>query len=229
LQEVELSTRDKWLFAGQTGFTYNHLDNLCAKVGVAYYYYEHTVGIVNNPNQPGLTNWTAPQFQQKGNTLMDIDPSSNILTAYASAFKELNVTGSLDIGYWHPTHVLLIGDYVNNLGFNQNDVDVRTGSVVPKQTIGYQLGLTIGYPTIQNFADWKAVLSYKYLQSDAVMDAFNDQDFHLGGTNAKGWIIGADFGLTKNVWLKARWYTADQITGPPLAIDVFEGDVNARF
>jgi hypothetical protein len=229
LEYVQVSARDKWLFGGQTGFEYNHLDNLRAKVGVAFYDYVHTVGIVNNPNEPGLTNWTAPQFQQKGNTLMDIDPSSNILTAYAAKFRELNVTGSLDLGYWHPTHVTLIGDYVNNLGFNQSEVNANTGTIVPKQTIGYQLGFTVGNPTMQKFADWKALLFYKYLQSDAVMDAYTDQDFHLGGTNAKGWIIGADFGLAKNVWLRAKWFTANEITGPPLAIDVFQLDVNARF
>jgi hypothetical protein len=100
---------------------------------------------------------------------------------------------------------------------------------VPKQTIGYQLGVTVGYPAVRNFAEWKALLFYKYLQSDAVMDAYADQDFHLGGTNAKGWIIGADFGLTRNVWLTTRWYTANEISGPPLAIDVFHLDLNARF
>ena len=228
LQEVELSARDKWLFGGQLGFKYRQ-DNLCAKLGVAFYDYEHTVGIVNDPTQPGLTNWTAPPFQQKGNTLMDIDPSSNILTAYASAFRELNVTGSLDLGYWSPTHVILIADYVNNLGFNQNEVDARAGAIVQKATEGYQLGFTVGYPTVQKFAEWKGLLFYKYLESDAVMDAYTDQDFHLGGTNAKGWIIGGDFGLTRNVWLSTRWFTANEITGPPLSIDVFFFNVNAKF
>lgn len=229
LQEVELSSRDKWLFGGQLGLKYKHLDNLCAKLGVAFYDYEHTVGIVNNPAVPGLTDWTAPPFQQKGNTLMDIDPSAAIKTAYASEFKELNITGSLDLGYWQPTHVVLIADYVNNLGFNQKDVNARTGANVKKEVQGYQLGFTVGYPTVQNFAEWKGLLFYKYLESDAVMDAYTDQDFHLGGTNAKGWIIGGDFGLTRNVWLSARWFTANEISGPPLGIDVFHFNLNAKF
>ena len=75
---MELSARDKWLFGGQLGLKYKHAENLTAKLGVAFYDYEHTVGIANDPAQPGLTNWTAPQFQQKGNTLMDIDPTSTI-------------------------------------------------------------------------------------------------------------------------------------------------------
>ena len=66
LQEVELTTRDKWLFGGQLGFKYKHLDDLYAKLGVAFYDYEHTVGIVNNPAQPGLTNWTAPLVPAEG-------------------------------------------------------------------------------------------------------------------------------------------------------------------
>ncbi len=229
LQEVELSARDKWLFGGQIGVRYRHEDDLSAKIGVALYDYEHTVGIVNNPAQPGLTDWTAPQFQQKGNTLMDIDPSSNIKTAYASEFRELNITGALDIGFWHPTHVVLIGDYVNNIGFNQQDVNARTGVNVKKETEGYQLGATVGYPTVHDFGEWKGLLFYKYLESDAVMDAYTDQDFHLGGTNAKGWIIGADFGLAKNLWLSTRWFTANEISGPPLAIDVFFFNVHAKF
>jgi hypothetical protein len=62
-----------------------------------------------------------------------------------------------------------------------------------------------------------------------VVDAFTDPDFHLGGTNAKGWVLGTDLGLLKNTWLTVRWLTADEISGPPLAIDVLQVDVNARF
>jgi hypothetical protein len=239
LQEVELSSRDKWLFGGQVGVKYKHLDNLCAKLGVAFYDFEHTVGVVNDPALPGLTDWTAPPFQQKGNTLMDIDPTANgtnntgIKTAYASEFKELNITGSLDLGYWYPAHVVLIADYVRNLGFNLKDVIARAASLnggfVKEEVDGYQLGFTVGYPTVQNFAEWKGLLFYKYLGSDAVMDAYTDQDFHLGGTNAKGWIIGGDFGLTRNVWLSARWFSANEISGPPLGIDVFHFNLNAKF
>jgi hypothetical protein len=229
LQEVELSAKDKWLFGGQLGVQYTRSDNLSLKLAAAYYDYEHTVGIVNNPTQPGLTDWTAPQFQQKGNTLMNINPSGPIKTAYASAFRELNFTGSLDLGYWRPVHVIFTGDYVNNLGFNQREVNARTGSNVKKETEGYQFGVSVGYPTVQDFGEWKGLFYYKYLEADAVMDAYADQDFHLGGTNAKGWIVGGDLGLSKNVWLSSRWFTANEISGPPLAIDVFHFNLNARF
>ena len=229
VQEVELSQHDKWLFGSQVGAQYGSSDGLFARFAVAWYDFMNTTGVVNDPAQPGLKDWTAPLFQQKGNTLMDIDPSSAIKTAYASAFRELNLTGSLDLGYWHPVHVVLSADYVNNLGFNQAAVNARTGSDVKKETEGFQVGLSVGYPALEEFGDWKGSFSYKYLEADAVMDAFADQDFHLGGTNARGWIAGADLGLGKNVWLSTRWFSADQISGPPLSIDVLHVNINARF
>jgi hypothetical protein len=226
--QFDLTSHDKWLYAGQMGMLY-HNEKLIAKLGVAYYFFDNMTGIANDPSNPGAYNWTAPQFQQKGNTLLDIDPSSNILTAYASKFHELNVTGTLDLGYWDPIRVILLADYVNNLGFNKNIVDALTGSNVQKETEGYQFGATVGYPLPVAFGQWNAFLFYKHLESDAVVDGFADPDFHLGGTNAKGWITGVNFGLGKNTWLTARWLTANEISGPPLSIDVFQFDINARF
>ena len=229
IQSMSLSSNSKWLYGGQLGAQVRPVDKLTAKLGVAFYDFENTVGIANNPAQPGLTDWSAPQFQQKGNTLFDIDPSTSNKIAYASAFKELNITGSLDLGFWDPVHVNFTADYVNNIGFDQNDVNQRTGISVKKETVGYQFGVAVGYPTVRNYGEWKGFLCYKYLGSDAVMDAFTDSDFHLGGTNAKGWILGAEFGLAKNVWLSSKWLTTNEISGPPFAIDTFFFDLNAKF
>ncbi len=229
IQEVELSSRDKWLFGGQVGVRYSNEEKLSVRLAAAFYDFEHTTGVVNDPARPGANDWTAPLFQQKGNTLMDIDPGTAIKTAYASDFRELNITGSLDLGFWNPVRVVLLADYVNNLGFNKTDVDARTGNNVKKETEGYQFGITVGHSDTGAFGKWKALLLYKYLEADAVMDAFTDSDFHLGGTNAKGWITGADFGVAKNTWLSTRWLTANEISGPPLGIDVFQFNVNARF
>jgi hypothetical protein len=242
IQEVEFSSKDKWLFGAQAGVNYQDKDKLSARLSAAYYHFENTVGIVNDITRPGLTDWTAPQFQQKGNSLMDIDPTADgvdrygnkngtgIKTAYASAFKVLNITGSLDLAFWHPIHITLLGDYVNNLGFNKSEVIARRGGAdVKEETQGYQVGVTVGTETMQKLWDWKARFTYKYLESDAVMDAFTDSDFHLGGTNAKGWIIGGDLGLAKNTWISTRWFSTNEISGPPLAIDVFHFDINTKF
>lgn len=228
LQDVELSEKDKWLFGVQAGVEYKVPDSYTARLGVAFYDYENTEGEVNPAGQ-NVNDWTAPQFQQKGNTLMDIDPSDSIKTAYASEFRELNLTGTLDLAFWHPIHIVLLADYVDNLGFDQAEVNARTDSDVKKETEGYQLGVSVGNQKVQNLWDWKTHFYYKYLESDAVMDAFTDSDFHLGGTNAKGWIIGGDLGVAKNTWIAARWLTANEISGPPLSIDVLQLNVNSRF
>ncbi|MCU0589832.1 MAG: putative porin [Syntrophobacteraceae bacterium] len=229
LQELEFTERDKWLFGVQAGAEVKPDPDVTAKVGVAYYDYVNTVGRANTLQRPDLNDYTAPLFVQKGNTLFNIEPQG-IRVALASEFRELNVTGQVDIGFWKPIHVIVVGDYVRNLGFDQGDVARRTGiRDIPEEIEGYQVGLQVGYPKARNFKEWSAFLFYKHLEADAVIDAFTDSDFHGGGTNAEGWILGLEFGLYKNVWLTARWLTTNEISGPPLAIDIFQFDVNAGF
>jgi hypothetical protein len=61
------------------------------------------------------------------------------------------------------------------------------------------------------------------------MDAYNDSNFHLGGTNNKGYVIGANFGLANNVWTNVRWLSSQVITGPTYDVDVLLVDLNARY
>jgi len=230
LQEVELYEQDKWLYAGQIGVAYNQTMGLSAKFGVGLYDFRRTRGQVNDPFQPNLLDYTAPRYQQKGNTLIDIDPSADILTALAAEYKELNLTAQLAYDYWFPIHIILTADYVKNIGFDRDEVARITGNEdIEEQTEGYMVGLKVGYPEIFDLGNWNVYLRYKYLEADAVIDAFTDSDFHLGGTNAEGWILGGEYGLFKNVWLGMRWLSSDEIEGPPLSIDTLQVDLNARF
>ena len=76
---------------------------------------------------------------------------------------------------------------------------------------------------------WNVSAFYKYLESDAVVDAFTDSDFHLGGTNAKGYIFGGSYGVAHNVDLTAHWLSASEVSGPPYTVDVILLDLNGRF
>jgi hypothetical protein len=88
---------------------------------------------------------------------------------------------------------------------------------------------TLGNPDPHAAGDWNVSLAYKYLQPDATLDGLNDPDFHLGGTNAKGFILGGSYGISKYSWLSLRYFNAKEVFGPPLSIDVFQLEMNARF
>jgi hypothetical protein len=77
--------------------------------------------------------------------------------------------------------------------------------------------------------EWNIALGYKYLQPDAMLDGLTDQNFHLGGTNAKGFILTADYGIAPRTWLSARYFGAKQVYGPPFTIDVVQFEVNTKF
>ncbi|RJP81429.1 MAG: outer membrane receptor for ferric coprogen and ferric-rhodotorulic acid [Desulfobacteraceae bacterium] len=230
IQEEEWYT-DKYMSGGQAGLEIKPRMDLILTIGAAYYDYRHITGEVNDPLRPGETDWTAPGYMQKGNSLMDIDPDvGTIKTALAGEYTLINFTGKFDIALFHPVHIVLVGDYVENIGFDADKVAFRLGEASwPEETTGYIYGMEVGHPSVRNFSEWNVAFYYRHLEADAVLDAFTDSDFHLGGTNAEGWMLNTQIGLTKNLWLSVKWSTADEIVGAPLAIDVMQVDLNAKF
>jgi hypothetical protein len=230
IQEVEQTSHDKWLYGAQTGIKLNTPEIISARIGVAYYYYTNIVGKANDPQNPGLNDWTAPQFQQMGNTLFDIDPSANFKLALASDYHELVYTASIDIELFDPIHVILTGDYVENIGFDTEEVAARTGNPeVEKDIKGYQVILGVGYKEVSDFGQWRFSAARKYIEADAVLDAFTDSNFHGGGTNAEGYILKGELGLTRNVLGSIQWYSSNEINGPTLGIDTLQVDMTVKF
>lgn len=243
LQEVELSSRDKWLFGAQVGLRKIFDDQSSLRIGLAYYNYENITG---KRNALGSTtqDFTAPDFVQKGNSMFEIsnDPGGSLrLFGLASDYDIIDVTARYDLARFSPVHWTLTGSYVNNIGYDAGEIRRRTNGQMfvnstlftedpsRDQTQGYLLKLSVGWPNSYERRSWQAFLSYRYLERDAVLDAFTDSDFHLGGTNSKGWLIGGSYGINDYTWLKLRYMSADEIDGPPLGIDVLQLDLNARF
>lgn len=227
---VTEKSANKWLYGAQGGLEWKGYSGSSAKVGLALYDYKHVEGIPDTA--VGLLDFdsTKPQSRQKGNSWFQTATDSPASYKLASKFREVNLTASVDVATFDPVHVILTGDYVKNIGYDQNEILQRTGLPAPApQVNGYQTQLTLGYPKIQKRNDWQAFAGYRYLQQDAVLDAFTDSDFHLGGTNAKGYFLGGSYGLDKNTWLSLRWMSSDQVDGPPLAIDTLQVDLNAKF
>ena len=248
LEEIESSetnkVKDKWLYALQTGIQWKAENKSSARLALAYYDYKNVEG---ESNPTGLTtkNGTVPAFRQKGNNTFDINaqnnggtPSANLANAIAltSKFEQLNLTGQIDLMTFDPAHVTLTADYVKNIGYDAKEIFKRTGRKMDEETDGYQVRLDVGQNSFSAGSlvevkpnDWQVSLAYKRLEADSVLDGFTDSNFHLGGTDAKGWLLGGNYAIDKNAWVSARYFSTDTITGPTLGIDVFLLDFNAKF
>ncbi len=251
IQEVAMSQRDKWLFGAQVGSEFIFTSQSKLTFGLAYYDYVHVMGRMNQ-GQDGdpttgqyLNDYTAPEFIQKGNTLFNIRNDGSERYALASDYNLVDFTLVYDLARFSPYHVVVTGDYVRNIGFKKDQIKRRSGGAttaveqasgdvtsdneIRVRTKGYQVQLAFGWPLVLERDKWRVSYAYKYLERDAVLDAFTDSDFHLGGTDAKGWILSGDYGLYDNTWLTARWISADAIDGPPFGVDVLQLDFNVRF
>jgi hypothetical protein len=231
IQEIQYSPQDKWLVAGQLGANIRWGETQRLRLAGAFYDYFNVTGRLNPADSPGLYNYTAPQFLRYGNTVFDInsaDPTSNLF-ALASKFRIANVNATYSVGI--DRYVLSVtADAVKNLGFNEAAVAGHTGYYVAPRTKGYQAEFAFGYPTVLTAGAWRALVGYRYLQADAVIDGFTDSDFHyFGGTNAKGYYVIGDIGLASRVWARLRYLSANEIDGPRFGVDTLQLDVNTRF
>ncbi len=225
---------DKWIIGGQFGTDLKFEDQSRLKIALAYYDYKNIQAV---PNTLGSVenDWSAPEFMQKGNTVARISndlgetAAETRLVGLASDFNILNLTGEYDYAGFAPIHLIVTADYAKNLGFDKQEVSNLNGGEIDEQTTAYRAKFTLGWPIVSKFGDWQAFLGWRYIERDAVLDAFTDSDFHLGGTDAKGWVVGGKYGLTESTWLRARWLSTDEISGPLLGIDILQLDLNAKF
>jgi hypothetical protein len=183
-----------------------------------------------SPTGSAINEFTAPQFAQKGNTYYNIssDPNRPLL-GLASDYRLVNLTGQVDFPATSGKRVIVIGDFVRNFGFDRAKVSERVGVDVEPQTKAYHLRVAFGSPEVKARNDWQVFMAYKRIERDAVLDAFTDGDFRLGGTDAKGYILGGSYGVGKNTALSLRYFSGDSISGPPLSVDVLQLDLNLRF
>jgi hypothetical protein len=256
-QYEKVPSNDKWLFGAQIGVGAKFAPYSALRLSAAYYDFTNTQGrqsslcVVVSSSDICDTDMTRPSFAQKGNTYRTlrnifVDASNIDGTRYqyfglASQFRPVVVSGQLDLGEFHPVHVVLDGEYVNNTAFDrasiaavaQNNIGPSVAGGPPGVYDGGNQGwmgrVTVGHKEVKRLWDWNVHAGYKYLESDATVDAFVDSDFGLGGTNLKGYFIGGNLGISDNVWASLRWMSANNIAGSPYSVDVVQFDLNARF
>jgi len=232
LQEVKISSRDKWLYGAQAGFNYVSNNQNTLKMGLAYYYFDNITGVRNSPGST-LTNFTAPPFVQNGNTMFDISNPTGAqdvnLFGLAAEYQEINLSMVYDIASLAPVHVILTGDFVKNIGYDSRNVSANTGVAQANKTDGYSLGVSVGWPTVLQKGNWNIGLNYRHLDRDAVVDAFTDSDFHLGGTDSKGYKLALRYGVEENTWIQLRVISTNEIDDAPFGVLTVLADINTKF
>ncbi len=160
----------------------------------------------------------------------------------ASRFAVLEAHPRLEITSYHPFDILLEGEYLKNLAYNRAAILAHgpPNFVGPLNNIGsrnfyqggdtaYLLKATVGQPIIHHTWEWNVTAAYKYLETDATLDSITDSDFHLGGTNAKGYILTGSLGVAKDTFLSLRYFSAQVVSGPPDGNSVVQLDLQTSF
>jgi hypothetical protein len=230
LQEIALSARDKWLLGAQLGSNLRWGEGQRLRFAVGFYDYLNVTGRLNPPNST-IYNFTAPVYERQGNTYFDIsnstDPTVNLF-ALAAQYRLANVTATYELSLG-PYVLAVTADAVRNFGYNTANVSANFGSYVAPRTKGYQTEVSFGNPAVLVAGAWRGTLGYRYLQRDAVIDAYTDSDFHFGGTDATGYYFVGDVGVANRVWVRLRYLSSNAIDGPKLGIDTVQFDLNTRF
>jgi len=253
----EGESENKWLFGAQVGADWKVNNQNSLRGALAYYHFDNIAGQRSSPCSPWAgdetcsTDWSRPAFMQRGNTvflLRDItpnplDPANTPQPQYvglASKFDLLDLNLRWDTRVFNGLGLRVNGNYIRNLAYGKSKMASRSQGFIVNN-IGengeiesgpnaWMLQATLGRSyDLKEKGDWLAFVGYKYIQPDALPDAFNDSTFHQGGTNARGYYIGGGYAFDKNVYGVFRWMSTKEIYGPPLAIDTMQFEINARF
>lgn len=231
--EVPLANAEsKWLFGGQVGINLRWDDRQHLRIAAAYYDFEHVTGVRNSIGST-LTNYTAPAFLRYGNTVFDIANTVNNsanLFALAAHFRLADVAASYEVGIGGRYTLGFTAEAVKNVGYNLAEVEQISGQIMPRpEDMGYVAEVSFGDPIVHRLGQWRARVGYRYVQRDAVLDAWTDADFHEGGTNAQGYYLWGDIGVANETWFRLRYMSANEIDGPTYGLDIIQLDLNTRF
>jgi hypothetical protein len=253
-------SEDKWLYAAQLGTDWEVTQDINVKVGAAYYFFHNIEGKLSDSFIPlssadiGDTDDTRPSFAQNGNTYMPLRNINNSTSlnnfgtefqyqyyGLATRFHELAFNGKMDYNHFEPFQVSFWGEYENNLVFNKQEIAAvavnnlgSAGTGKPPFVGGdtaWIAGLTVGKVTLAKRWDWNVSLNYRHVESDSVVDGFDDADFGgvATGTNLKGYTLGGTLALASHVWLGLRWMSSSEVSGPVLKTDIIQMDLNSKF
>ncbi|WP_030131567.1 putative porin [Pseudomonas sp. QTF5] len=248
---------NKWLYGAQIGANWAINSNNRLKGALAYYRFDDIEGQRSSPCEPWAgapgcdTDGSRSAFMQKGNSvflLRDITPNplnpsttpQPQFVGLASEFNLLDLNVVWDTDLPEDFKLRSQANYVHNLGYDEGEMRKRSAGQIVNNldsdgevesgANAWMVQFTLGNSLdLKKQGDWNFFAGYKYIQPDALPDGFNDSSFHLGGTNAKGYFLGGNYGLAKNVSATGRWLSSEAVYGAPFDIDVLQLEINTRF
>jgi long-subunit fatty acid transport protein len=266
LEEFNVDARDKWLYGVQAGLNWALGSSTELKLGLGVYDFHRIEGVRETEPPPsgsraGTVPYLSAQYpstvRQKGNTLINLnDPTSSTSAAtwgLASKFRPINLTAALTLKQWEPLALNLGLDVVKNSAFDLADIRTRAGTTaldtLQAKTTGLQLKASLGRGRLADKGDWQLSAALRKFERDAWPDGFTDTTWHLGGTNYKGWQLGASYALDRRTTLGLRLTStrnlddgqrylsnpgdptsvSSSLSNAPLKIDVIQLDLNTRF
>ncbi len=245
LQELSLDRRDKWLYAVQAGANWAFNGQGTLRVGLAVYDFAHVEGIRETSllptgeragTEPYLSSQYPSTVRLKGNTLINLnDPTSTAAPSWglASKFRPVNLTAQLDYRMFDLYSLGLSLDWVRNTGFDLADMRQRAGSTaldgLSARNTGVHGRLQYGTVTLSNPGDWRVQMAYRRFERDAWIDGFTDTTWHLGGTNYKGWQLGAQYAFDSNAVLGLRLTSTRNLDDGQRSVNAGTGAVESSF
>jgi hypothetical protein len=98
------------------------------------------------------------------------------------------------------------------------------------RTNGYLVSLRMGAADLRHRGDWQLFGGFRYLERDAVPDAFTSPDYRLGGTDNQAAFLGMNLALSPATSVTLRCVSARSIdSGPKFGVDTWFLDLNGRF
>lgn len=232
IDEVEWSGKDKWLVGLQGGFAYHSWSQNILRFGLGYYQYLNMQGKRNAPDSD-LYDYTAPGYMQKGNTVFNIlntTTPTDTLFALAYDYTIADALIEYDIAAFSPHHVILTAEYMKNIAADDAEASQLTHKpALDTKHDGFLAKIMFGWPIVAKPGDWQVAFSYRELHADAMVDGFTDSDFHLGGTDGRGYVIEGNYGLFYETWMTVKWMSSNEVDLDSLGVDIFQIDLNAKF
>jgi hypothetical protein len=257
LEEFNVDSRDKWLYAVQIGGETEVAEKTTLKVGLATYHFVNVQGVRETAPPPtGPRAGTVPSFTSqypasvrlKGNTLINLnDPTSTAAPTWglASRFRPINLMSALTLNHFDPVALTMQLDWVRNGAFDVAEIEQRAGvplGELADRTTGVQAKVQLGVPQLAAAGQWQLFGAWRRFERDAWIDGFTDTTWHVGGTNYQGWQLGGHYAFDRRTSLGLRLTSTRNLddgvrdaSGVPLAsnnplkIDVLQVDLNTRF